>query len=110
MPEVELHINKNEFHSGYYDVVVSGSGFHEQENRTVGARVMGDDWIDDWLFGLGFGFTRVGRDGNFSLYRFVHGSVLDEDPFWGDRDEIYAVVGVDGLNGEFKTNTVKRHF
>lgn len=109
MQKVELFINPNEYHSGYFDVVVNGSGFYDHTNRAVGARLLGEDqWFDDYLTGIGIpGLTRINQQGDFGLYNLVHKGVLNED--WEGRDEIYAVVGVDGYK-DFKTNTVKRNF
>jgi hypothetical protein len=110
MPEVTLFISQAENQPGSYLVVVNGEGFFESHGKTVGARIRGDDeWFDDKLFSIGgTGFERVGPDGSFSLSKIVPGSQLNED--WG-RDEIYALVDVEGLSGTFKSsNTVTGHF
>ncbi|HWO94080.1 MAG TPA: hypothetical protein VNL92_04890, partial [Dehalococcoidia bacterium] len=107
--KVTLFISRAENQPGHYLVVVNGEGFFESVNRSVGARIRGDDpWFDDRLFSIGgTGIERVGPDGSFSLSRIVSGSQLNED--WG-RDEIYALVDVEGLSGTFKSNTVVGHF
>jgi hypothetical protein len=78
-------------------------------SQKVGARIRGDDpWFDDRLFSIGgTGIERVLPDGSFTLSKIVPGSQLNED--WG-RDEIYALVDVEGLSGTFKSNTVTGHF
>ena len=109
MKKVTLYISQSENFRGYYLVVVNGEGFFESANRTVGARIRGDDtWFDDKLFSIGgSGFERVFRDGTFSLARTVHKSLLNED--WG-RDEIYALVDVEGLSSTYKSNLVTGRF
>jgi hypothetical protein len=106
---VTLFITPAENQPGNYLVVVNGDGFHTAVGKTVGARMRGDDeWFDDALFSLGgSGIERVGADGSFSLSAIVLAGQLNED--WG-QDEVYALVGVDGLGGTFRTNTIKRSF
>jgi hypothetical protein len=90
-------------------VVVNGEGFFGSANKKVGARIRGDDpWFDDRLFSIGgTGIERILHDGSFSLSNIVSGNQLNED--WG-RDEIYALVDVEGLSGTFKSNTVTGNF
>lgn len=111
MKKVTLHISQVENKTGEYLVVVNGEDFFESANKKVGARIRGDDvWFDDHLFGIGgIGGVpeRVGRNGRFTLTEIVPGSLLNED--WG-RDEIYALVDVDGLSGTFKSNKIKDYF
>lgn len=109
MKKVKLFISPAENQPGNYLVVVNGEGFFGSANKKVGARIRGDDpWFDDKLFSIGgTGIERVFQDGSFSLLNIVSGSQLNED--WG-RDEIYALVDVEGLSGTFKSNTVKGNF
>lgn len=109
MKKVSLFISKAENQPGNYLVVVNGEGFFDAVNKPVGARIRGDDtWFDDKLFSIGgSGIERVHPDGSFGLSKVVPSSQLNED--WG-RDEIYALVDVEGLKGPFKSNTVRGHF
>ena len=109
MPKVTLFISRAENQPGRYLVVVNGEGFFSSNGKKVGARIRGDDeWFDDKLFSIGVGgATRVGQDGSFTLSQTVTGNQLNED--WG-RDEIYALVNVEGLNQDFKTNTITGSF
>ena len=109
MQKVTLFITPAESHPGNYLVVVNGEGFLGSAGAKVGARIRGDDeWFDDRLFSIGgTGYERVQSDGTFVLSEIVPKSQLNED--WG-RDEIYALVGVEGLSGEFKSNTVTGNF
>jgi len=109
MKKVTLFISAAENQPGHYLVVVNGEGFFESVGATVGARIRGDDeWFDDRLFSIGgTGIERVQVDGSFGLSQIVPSSQLNED--WG-RDEIYALVGVDGLSGTFKSNNVTGSF
>lgn len=109
MPTVSLFITPAENQPGNYLVVVNGEGFYQSANKSVGARIRGEDqWFDDRLFSIGgTGLERVGQDGRFTLSKIVSGAQLNED--WG-QDEIYALVSVDGLSGSFRTNTVKGNF
>ena len=108
MPEVTLFISPAENQPNHYLVVVNGEGFLGSVGKKVGARIRGDDeWFDDKLFSIGGVLDRVGVDGAFSLSQTVPGSQLNED--WG-RDEIYALVDVDGLSRTFKSNKVTGHF
>lgn len=106
---VTLYISPAENQPGHYLVVVNGDGFTNAVNKTVGARIRGDDeWFDDRLFSIGgSGSERVGVDGSFSLSHTVSAGQLNED--WG-QDEVYALVSVEGLSGSFRTNTIKRNF
>jgi len=63
-------------------------------------------FFDDDLFTLGGPFNEVSA-GTFSLEKVVHSEQLNED--WG-RDEIYALVSIEGLNNKFKSNTVTGYF
>jgi hypothetical protein len=107
--KVALFISRAENQPGSYLVVVNGEGFFGSPGKTVGARIRGDDeWFDDKLLSIGgTGIERVGPDGSFSLSKTVPGSQLNED--WG-RDEIYALVNVEGLSDTFKSNTVTGDF
>jgi hypothetical protein len=109
MKKVTLFISRAENQTGHYLVVVNGEGFFESVGKTVGARIRGDDeWFDDKLFSIGgTGIERVLPDGSFSLSKTVSGGQLNED--WG-RDEIYALVDVQGLSGTFQSNNVTGHF
>ncbi len=108
MPSVTLFISPREDLPGQYLVVVNGEGFHGSVGAEVGARIRGEDtFFDDSLFGIG-GFDHVGPGGTFSLSKTVSSSQLNED--WEGRDEIYALVNVKGLSGDFKSNTIKRSF
>jgi hypothetical protein len=108
MPKVTLFISPAENQPKHYLVVVNGEGFFGSVGKKVGARIRGDDeWFDDKLFGIGGVFDHVGVDGTFTLSQTVPGSQLNED--WG-RDEIYALVDVEGLSGTFKSNKVTGHF
>lgn len=109
MSKVTLFISRAENQPGSYLVVVNGEGFHQSVNKKVGARIRGEDtFFDDRLFSIGgTGIERVLPDGSFTLSKIVPGSQLDED--WG-RDEIYALVDVEGLSGTFKSNTVTGRF
>lgn len=108
MPNVTLFITPAENQPNHYLVVVSGEGFFAQVDKTVGARIRGDDpWFDDKLFSIvSTGIERVGRDGSFALSQIVSRATLNED--WEGRDEIYALADVGGV--AFKSNTVKRWF
>lgn len=48
----------------------------------------------------------ISLGGGFSMSAIVPGSALDED--WGE-DEVYAVASVEGF-GDFRSNTIHRHF
>jgi hypothetical protein len=106
MPEVTLGISPREDLPGQYLVVVGGEGFHASAGAAFGARIRAEDtFFDDHLFSIGSG--HVGPDGIFSLEKIVPGSQLNED--FGGRDEIYAIVEVEGF-GSFRSNTVKAFF
>ncbi|HET9525788.1 MAG TPA: hypothetical protein VFO99_06460 [Pyrinomonadaceae bacterium] len=109
MKKVTLFISTAENQPGHKLVVVNGEGFFESVGKTVGARIRGDDeWFDDRLFSIGgAGFERVLPDGSFTLSKIVSNNQLNED--WG-RDEIYALVDVQGLSGSFKSNNVNGYF
>ena len=109
MKIVTLFISRAENQPGHYLVVVNGEGYFESVNKKVGARIRGDDeWFDDRLFSIGgTGIERVLPGGSFTLSNIVSGSQLNED--WG-KDEIYALVSVEGLSGSFKSNTVTGNF
>jgi len=105
LSEVKLYITPVE--NDQYLVVVNGEGFFNAENAEVGVRLRGEDtWFDDDLFTLRLGFPGHVLNGTFSMSAIVPGSSLDED--WGE-DEVYALVSIEGA-GEFKTNTIIRHF
>jgi hypothetical protein len=108
MQKVTLFITPAENQPGQYLVVVDGDGFFEApDGAKVGGRVRGDDrWFDETLFPIG-NFTSRVFGGIFNLSTTVPGSELNED--WG-QDEIYAVVNIEGLSGEFRSNTVKGSF
>ena len=109
MPRVTLSISRAENRPGQYLVVVSGEDFHASSGRKVAARIRGDDdLLDDKLFSIGTGAARrISQDGTFSLSQIVSGRVLNED--WG-RDEIYALVDVEGVSRDFKSNKVTGSF
>lgn len=109
MKKVTLAISPAENQPGHYLVVVDGEGFHESTGAKVGARIRGDDaWFDDKLFSIGVGIpSHVLHGGGFALVDTVPASMLNED--WG-RDEIYALVEVEGLGGTFKSNKVTGYF
>lgn len=65
-----------------------------------------DTWFDDDLFTINPGFPGHILGGGFSMSAIVPGSALDED--WGE-DEVYAVASVEGF-GDFRSNTIHRHF
>jgi hypothetical protein len=93
--------------NGNYLVVVNGSGFVNAENKKVGVRIRGEDeWFDDTLFSINPGFPGHILGGGFSMSATVPSSALDED--WGE-DEVYAVASVEG-HGDFRSNTIHRHF
>jgi hypothetical protein len=93
--------------NGNYLVVVNGDGFVNAENRKVGVRIRGEDeWFDDTLFSINPGFPGHILGGGFSMSATVSGSSLNED--WG-QDEVYAIASVEGM-GDFRSNTIKRHF
>lgn len=106
----KLFITPAEGQPGRYLVVVNGDGFHNSVGKSVAARVRGEDWIfDDRLFSIGVGgFNHVGPDGSFSLSQVVNRSQLNEDP--EGRDEVYALVDIEGLGHSVRTNTIKRNF
>jgi len=109
MPKVTLFISPSENQPKHYLVVVDGEGFLGSVGKKVGARIRGDDeWFDDKLFSIGgLSTDRVQVDGTFTLSEIVSGSQLNED--WG-RDEIYALVDVEGLDKTFKSNKVTGNF
>ncbi|HEX9171504.1 MAG TPA: hypothetical protein VF861_02495 [Telluria sp.] len=108
MAKVTLNISRDEYQPQYYNVVVNGEGFYNSVNKSVGARIRGEDsFSDDKLFSIGGTGQRVLPGGTFVLHELVHGSKLNED--WG-QDEIYALVNVEGLSGSFKTNTVTGNY
>jgi hypothetical protein len=109
MKKVTLFISPAENQPNHYLVVVNGEGFFESVGATVGARIRGDDeWFDDRLFSIGgTGIERILRDGSFTLSKTVPSSQLNED--WG-RDEIYALVDIEGLSGTFRSNKVTGNF
>lgn len=100
---VRLSITQTE--RGDYQVVVSGEGFEDAEGREVGVRLRGEDeWFDDSISATFLNSNIIG--GIFSLSTYIPGSALNED--WGE-DEIYAIANVEGF-GEFRSNTIRRHF
>ena len=109
MKKVMLFITPAENQPGRHLVVVNGQGFFESVGKNVGARIRGEDeWFDDKLFSIGgTGIERVLPDGSFSLSKTVSNSQLNED--WG-RDEIYALVDVQGLSGTFRSNNINGNF
>ena len=106
----KLFISPAEGQPGRYLVVVNGEGFNNSVGKSVAARIRGDDpFFDDRLFSIGVGgFHRVAFDGTFTLSQVVNRSQLNEDP--EGRDEVYALVDVDGLNQSVRSNTIKRSF
>ena len=108
MPKVALFISPAENQPGHYLVVVNGEGFVGSAGAKIGARIRGDDeWFDDKLLSIVDPFARVDSDGSFTLSQTVPGSTLNED--WG-KDEIYALVDVEGLSKNFKSNKVTGSF
>lgn len=108
MKKVTLFISPAENQPGHHLVVVNGEGFFESVGKSVGAQIRGDDpWFDDKLFSVGTFVERILPDGGFTLSKIVPNSQLNED--WG-RDEIYALVRVEGLSGSFKSNQITGYF
>lgn len=73
---------------GYYNVYVYGHVHTDAYSLNVGMRLKGDDPIfnDD----LSVSATGTAYYGDFSMYRLVWKSYLNED--WEGRDEIFAEV------------------
>ena len=104
-PQIKLFITPDEYHRGYYQVVISGENFEHFQNAKVGYSIKGDDeWFDDRLNAYFIGNNVL--FGKFTGSARVHSSILNED--WG-RDEIYAEVSVQGA-GVFRSNTIRGYY
>ncbi len=106
MPTVTLTITVSPIRSDYRVINILGEGFIGSNNKSVGARMRGQDtWFDDKLFPIPSIGNRV-TGSEFYIGYTVHQSRLNED--WG-QDEIYAVVEVEDA-GTYNTNVVKGYY
>src|SRR5919108_5435138 len=98
MTEVKLSITAIEGSPGNHKVEIFGSGFEFAATKEARWKLKGDDLLsdDDIVEPRGDGI--VGSDGTFYFTGNAKGENLNED--WG-KDEIYAVVSIEGLGASF---------
>jgi len=109
MTEVKLSITPIEGSPSIYKVEIFGSGFQFAANKEARWKLRGDDLLSDDDIVDPHGSGIVGSDCTFYFTGNAKGENLNED--WG-KDEIYALVNIEGLGTTFdyESNRVSGDF